>query len=206
MHPHLNYLIAQQHAHELTAAADRQRTAGGAERPQPLWLADGIRLLLRPARPDDRERQAKLFGRLSPESRRQRFFVAKQHLTEKELDYLSDLDHVRHAAYAAVDPRDDSIVGLSRYIRGDDRAAEAEIAIEVADAFHNQGIGTALSGRTLRRAREVGIRVLTASTLRDNVPALALLRRFGFRPRHMCGGEVDFELRLEPHNGGADVE
>jgi RimJ/RimL family protein N-acetyltransferase len=55
-------------------------------------------------------------------------------------------------------------------------------------------------------AREVGIRVLTASTLSDNVPALALLRRFGFRPRRQCRGEVDFELRLEPHNGRADLE
>jgi RimJ/RimL family protein N-acetyltransferase len=197
MHPHLR---------DLTAAADRHRMADLVEHPQPFWLADGLRLLLRAARPDDRDRQAKLFARLSPESRRQRFFIAKQHLSEKDLDYLSDLDHVRHAAYAAVDPRDGSIVGFSRYIRSDARPNEAEIAIEVADAFHNQGLGTALSWRTLRRAREVGIRVLTASTLSDNVPALALLRRFGFRPRRQCRGEVDFELRLEPHNGRADLE
>jgi GNAT superfamily N-acetyltransferase len=160
-------------------------------------LADGTRLALRPLGADDCEGLAALFGRLSPESRRRRFLSPKRELTRRELASLSDVDHVRHEALAAIDPRDGSIVGVARYVRHGDRELAADLAVEVADEFHDSGIGTALVGRLVERARANGFALLTATTLWENRPARAMLRRLGFHARASGGAEIELELALD---------
>ena len=49
---------------------------------------------------------AALFVRLSPESRYRRFLTPKRELTPRELSYLTDIDHVHHEAFAAIDQRE----------------------------------------------------------------------------------------------------
>jgi RimJ/RimL family protein N-acetyltransferase len=161
-----------------------------------LVLADGTRLRFRPIGPGDRDGLAALFTRLTPESRRRRFLSAKLELTPRELTYLTDIDHATHEAIAAVDQRDDSIVGVGRYAQFADRAGVADVAVEVADALQGIGIGTALARCTVLRARENGFTLLTATTLWENHPARALLRRLGFRARASHRGEIEFELEL----------
>jgi hypothetical protein len=39
---------------------------------------------------------------------------------------------------------------------------------------------------------------MTATTLRDNRPARALVRRLGFRARTSSAREIEFELQLQP--------
>ena len=142
-------------------------------------------------------RLAGLFARLTPESRHRRFLSPKRELTARELTFFTDIDHLNHEAIAAVDQRDDSIVGVARYVRHADRADVAEVAIEVADAFQRMGIGTALARLTIQRARANGLTLLTARTLWENRAARGLLRQHGFRARQSHGGEIDYELKLE---------
>jgi RimJ/RimL family protein N-acetyltransferase len=123
-------------------------------------------------------------------------------LTARELALLTDIDHVHHEAIAAIDQCDDSIVGVARYVRDADRAGVADVAIEVADAFQEMGIGTALAGLTIQRAHANGFTLLTATTLWENRPARGLLRRHGFRARASHGTEVEHELRLAPPTTG----
>jgi RimJ/RimL family protein N-acetyltransferase len=163
-----------------------------------LTLADGTRLALRPIDAGDRDRLSALFARLSPESRQRRFFSPKHELTPRELAFLTDIDHVDHEAFAAVDRRDGSIVGAGRYVRRRDRDAAADLALEVADELQNLGIGTALAGRVVQRASENGFALLTATTLWENRPARALLRRLGFHARGSRGTEIELELPLDP--------
>lgn len=159
-------------------AATRVR-ASSAEPTDVLVLADGTRLALRPLGSDDRDGVAALFGRLSPESRYRRFLSPKRDLTPRELAYFTDIDHIRHEAFAAVDQCDGSIVGVCRYVHVADRpGGVADLAVEVADELQNMGIGTALARRTVQRARDNGFALLTATTLWENRPARALLRRF----------------------------
>jgi RimJ/RimL family protein N-acetyltransferase len=167
-------------------------------------VADGTRLLLRPIGSDDRDRVAALFDRLSSESRYQRFLFPKRELTSRELTFFTDIDHLNHEAIAAVDERDDSIVGVARYVRDAGRAGVAELAIEVADAFQGMGIGTALISRAIQHARAGGLTSLTATTLWANHAARGLLRHHGFRARRSHGHELEHELKLErpqlPHD------
>ncbi len=162
-----------------------------------LVVPNGTRISLRQVGADDRAGMAALFARLSPQSRYQRFLSPKRELTPRELTFFTDIDHVNHEAIAAVDQRDDSIVGVARYVRDADRAGVADVAIEVADAFQAMGIGAALASLTIERAQTNGLTLLTATSLWENHAARRLLRRLGFRARQSRGGEIGYELKLE---------
>jgi RimJ/RimL family protein N-acetyltransferase len=163
-----------------------------------LALADGTRLRLRPLGSDDRDGVAALFARLSPESRYRRFLSPKRELTPRELARLTDIDHLHHEAFAAIDQRDDSIVGVGRYVHIADRPGVADLAVEVTDELQNMGIGTALARHTVQRARDNGFALLTATTLSENRPARALLRRLKFRTHARHGSQIELELKLDP--------
>jgi RimJ/RimL family protein N-acetyltransferase len=162
-----------------------------------LVLSDGTRLRLRPLTRDDRDGLLSLFHRLSEESRWRRFMSPKPTLAPRELDYLTDIDHVAHEAFAAVDERDGSLAGVARYVRHAGRGCSAELAVEVADELQRRGIGTALCLRVVERARENGLTVLTATALWNNQPARRLLRCLGFHARRSQGREIELALVLD---------
>ena len=171
--------------------------ASSAAVAESLVVADGTRFSLRQVGTRDRAGLAALFARLTPESRYQRFLSPKRELTPRELTFFTDIDHFDHEAIAAVDERDDSIVGVARYVRDPGRADVAELAIEVADAFQRMGIGTALASLTIHHAHANGLTSLTATTLWGNRATRRLLRHHGFRARLSCGGEIEHELKLQ---------
>jgi RimJ/RimL family protein N-acetyltransferase len=162
-----------------------------------LMLSDGTRLRVRPLSRDDRDGLLSLFHRLSEESRWRRFMSPKPTLAPRELDYLTDVDHVAHEAFAAVDERDGSLAGVARYVRHAGTECSAELAVEVADELQRRGIGTALCIRVVERARENGLTVLTATALWSNQPARRLLRRLGFHARRSQGREIELALVLD---------
>jgi hypothetical protein len=119
-------------------------------------------------------------------------------LTERELVFFTDVDHVRHEALAAVDPRDNTILGVARYVQYVDRPRVAAVAFEVADEWQRKGVGTALAERLVKRARVNGLDRLSATTRWENVPARALLGRLGFRAHRSEAGEIELDLVLQP--------
>jgi GNAT superfamily N-acetyltransferase len=169
-----------------------------------LVLVDGTRLRLRPLGSEDRDGFAALFARLSPESRYRRFLSPKRELTPREVSDFTDIDHIRHAAFAAIDQRDGSIVGVGRYVHVADRPKVADIAVEVTDELQNMGIGTALAKHTVQRARDNGFALLTATTLRENRSARAMLRRFEFHAYASDGSEIAHELKLDASSDGPE--
>jgi RimJ/RimL family protein N-acetyltransferase len=174
------------------------RRAHAAGRPRDeLVLANGTRLHLRPLTRDDRDGLLSLFDRLGAESRWRRFMSPKPTLAPRELDYMTDVDHVAHEAFAAVDERDGSLAGVARYVRHIGSETSAELAVEVADELQRRGIGTALCTRVVQRARENGFTVLTATALWTNQPARRLLRRLGFHACRSQGREIELALVLD---------
>lgn len=119
-------------------------------------------------------------------------------MTHRELSDFTDIDHIRHEAFAAIDQRDGSIVGVGRYVHVADRPKVADLAVEVTDELQNMGIGTALVRHMVQRACDTGFALLTATTLWENRPARALLRRFEFHACASDGSEIELELKLGP--------
>jgi RimJ/RimL family protein N-acetyltransferase len=165
------------------------------EEVDPLVLSEGTGPLLRPLEPDDRDDLAALFGRLSPQSRFTRFFSAKPALSADELTHLTGIDHLHHEAIAAVDTADGSLVGVARYVVDPDRPAVADVAVEVADDLQRLGIGSLITSRLADRACTNNVALLTATTLRENPAARALLKGLGFRPVASGGREIQVAAR-----------
>ena len=161
-----------------------------------MTLADGARLRVRPIDPADRRPLADAFARLSDQSRHQRFLGPKPRLSERELDYLTDVDHVTHEALVAIDETTGQIVGVGRYATSHRGGTVADLALAVADAWQRRGIGLGLAARLVERARANDMTALTGSTLAGNRGARALLDRLGFRVRSLSGGVLEAELAL----------
>ena len=148
-------------------------------------LRDGSRVEIRPLEPDDRDLIADGFERLSPESRYRRFFGPMPHLQPRHLDFLTQVDHHDHEALIAVDCESGKAVGVARYVRTGDDAAEPAIA--VTDDWHGRGVATRLLDQLADRAREDGITRFDAPVLAGNQDAIAVLERLGNTTKQLEG-------------------
>jgi RimJ/RimL family protein N-acetyltransferase len=163
-------------------------------RPITILLADGSAVLVRPISRADRTRLQEALARLSPASRYRRFLTERDDFSERELDYLTDVDHHDHEALVALDAATGEAVGVARYIRTGSRTAE--VAVTVADAWQGRGLGSRLTHLLALRARQVGIRSFTALTLATNREAIRLLEQLGRTRRFPAGPYVQLTTRL----------
>ena len=133
--------------------------------------------MVRAIRPADREAFLAFHTSLSDESRYFRYFSARRKLPERELLHFTEVDQSDHAGVVAtVDGR---LVGHALYDRLAD-PDEAEVALEVADAFQGHGVGTAMLAELARTARRAGIRRFLAHVLPTNQRMLQVFQDLGF--------------------------
>jgi GNAT superfamily N-acetyltransferase len=167
---------------------------------------DGQRVLFRPIRPDDKEHLKDGFARLSPRSRYMRFFRAIDHLSDEQLEYLTEIDYQDHFAWIAfaIDEPHSPGVGVARWIRLADEPEAAEGAVTVVDDWHHKGIGTTLLWLIARSAIERGVTHFKVWALGSNTEALDLLKDLGAIPKQWESGilEMDIPLPTDP----ADLE
>jgi acetyltransferase len=136
------------------------------------------------------------FERLGEDSRYQRFLSPMGRLTDEQIGYLTRVDQRDHVALIAVDEaHPDSIVGVARFVRLEERVAEP--AITVADEWQRLGVGTTLLAALTARARDEGIQSYRALVLAGNDDALRLLRTVGDLRQRTAGAEVQVEVSLE---------
>jgi RimJ/RimL family protein N-acetyltransferase len=173
-------------------------TAPGSGRGERLSLSGGRSILIRPLHCGDRAGLAGLFERMSWESRLRRFFTPKIRLTDRELTFFTQIDHVTHEALAAIDEDDGAIIGVARYVRYADRRGVADVSVEVADDHQSIGVGTALAVRLVERGRANGLDRLSATTRWENRAARALAQRVGLRAHWSRGGEIVLEMAVGP--------
>jgi GNAT superfamily N-acetyltransferase len=160
-------------------------------------LRDGSAVLIRPVQPEDKELFADGWQHLGPESRYRRFLSAKRSLTDGELAYFTDVDHVDHEALGARDPETGEGVGVARYVRLDGRPEVAEAAVAVVDAWQHRGVGGELVRRLTERARANGIERFQARLLAVNHGMLALFREIGeLEVRHTGEGQVEVDVEF----------
>jgi GNAT superfamily N-acetyltransferase len=160
-------------------------------------LRDGTSVLVRPLLYSDRTELSERYEQLSPESRRLRFFGAPDHLSPAQLEYLTNVDHVDHAALGAwLLTEGTPGAGVARYIRLRDEPTVAEAAVTVVDELHGRGLGTILLRRLADWAAERGIRSFVTYALWDNVPVLEGLRQAGARISPAEPGVARLEVDL----------
>lgn len=147
-----------------------------AELERVVQLRGGRAIRLRPIRPDDAGRLQALHGRLSRETIYSRFFSHLPVLTDARAAYFTTVDYGQRLAIVAVDGEGDAeeIVGVARYDRQDDGAAELGLLVE--DRVHGLGIGSVLLAAIIDAARQRGVPTIVADVLGENARMLHLLR------------------------------
>jgi len=170
-------------------------------------LRDGSAVLIRQIQVTDAPLVAGIFAGLSPTSRWMRFLAAKNHLSDAELRYLTDLDHHDHEAVIALDPGGNGI-GAARYIRHAHDRHAAEMAIAVVDDWHRRGLGTQLLAQLSDRARHAGVGCFTALISAGNEAMAGLLRTMNAQVTHRETTTIEYQIKLTPraqrdHSGRA---
>jgi RimJ/RimL family protein N-acetyltransferase len=150
-------------------------------RPIHVVLRDGTRVVVRPIRPEDRDRLVRGLAELSPQTRYRRFHAHVDHLTDEQLRYLTEVDHKDHIAWVALneDVPEEPGIGVARCVRLPEEPTVAEAAITVHDAYQGRGVGTLLLGILGRAARDAGIESFRNYVLANNEPMVALLADLG---------------------------
>jgi RimJ/RimL family protein N-acetyltransferase len=162
------------------------------------------RIEIRPIRPDDREALADGLRRMSDESRYRRFFSPLAELSERQLTYLTEVDHHDHEALVAVEAETGQGIGVARFVRSKEDPEIAEVAVAVADDRQGQGIGSELLHRLTERARDEGIRRFSGSILEENRPMRELMAELGdVRVTDRAAGTIDVEVELPEEGIGA---
>ena len=156
----------------------------------------------------DREALHHAFLKLGPEARYKRFLTPIKDLSQSLLTRMTAVDHVDHEAIVALATAGGGPVGVARCIRLEAGSSRAEVAVTVADAWHRQGIGTALLIRLERRAAAMGITTFVATCLADNRDMLDVFRDL---PGVRCStsgsraGVVEVEMQLPPDGDGGKL-
>jgi len=167
-----------------------------------LVLPNGYRATLRRITRESRPLIAAAMTRLSPESSRRRFFTPRFQLSDKELDYLTSADGVRHVALGVCGRAPDGTlegIASGRFVRTNEDPRVAEFALTVIDAFQGMGLGKTLLSRLLGAALVRGIDRLRAYVVPDNKPVFGLLRSYTPWVRFSYDGDLfTADIPLEP--------
>lgn len=169
---------------------------------QHIALKDGTVVHIRMLKPEDREVLKEAFSKLSQETKRLRFLEQHDVLSEKELDYLLNVDNHNHVAFCAYVIRDGKEVGVgvARYIRSLKNQKLAEVAITIVDEFQGKGIGKYLIGATVNYARENGITTFAANAFYFNRKILRIIEKYQYHITSAEDGVLKIEIDIT-HNG-----
>jgi GNAT superfamily N-acetyltransferase len=168
------------------------------DEPTEITLRDGSRALVRPIAPTDRWRLVEGLKLLSEQSRFRRFHSPMPRFTDAQLDYLTDVDGVDHAAWVALDPMrpEHPGLGVARYVRVLDEPEVAEAAITVVDEAQGLGLGTQLLGVLADVARRNGIAVFRNYVLAENTAMLDVFDALGGTRELETPGLYRVDLRV----------
>lgn len=141
-------------------------------------LRSGSVVEIRATRPEDKDEMLKGVERSSDDSLYKRFMAPKRTFSEKEIEYLMEIDFVKHVALVAVlQDAGRPIIAGGRYVS--DGPGTAELAFVVEDAHQGQGIGALLLRHLIGIARGAGLRELHAEVLPENASMIKVFERCG---------------------------
>jgi RimJ/RimL family protein N-acetyltransferase len=145
----------------------------------------GIKLTMRLMRTSDAPLLVEFFHLLSPETRRRRFHIGVENVSEELVRQrsleLADVDNkaVSGAVVAVYkDAKGEHIVGSVRLARdpATPDSPEAEAAIVVRDDFQGQGVGTEMMRRLVLLAKQMTVKTIVAVFQPDNEDAIRIFR------------------------------
>ncbi|MCJ1882703.1 GNAT family N-acetyltransferase [Pseudomonas nitroreducens] len=164
-------------------------------------LPDGTHVLIRPLRPEDRQREADFIAHLSPEARHFRFLCTMKEVSPSFLNQLMAVDFKDSVAYVALTHQNGELVeiGISRYARCAD-SHQCECAVTVADAWRHRGLAVALMRHLIETARQQGLQQMYSVDAAANSAMHELAHFLGFTSHQdpMDSTQTIHTLQLQP--------
>ncbi|HWV47483.1 MAG TPA: GNAT family N-acetyltransferase, partial [Nitrospira sp.] len=162
-------------------------------------MRDGTTAAIRPAEPTDVPMMQQFVDRLSPESRRHRFF-SESPPPSNSLAALCNFSNP-HSQFTLVVTRvwkgTPRIIAAGSYWAKDGQTAEVAMAVD--DEFHGKGLGTLLLERLALVAIRQNFTHLWAVTHVDNLAMREVFRESGFTAHEAYeGNDMQVELSLIP--------
>ena len=176
-----------------------------AEAPPSFRTRDGHVLHSRVIQPSDAPALLEFFERLSSETRRRRFHMDADHLTQERKQEVAQMlasvdNRTEGGAVLAIDRSLDGtehIVGVARLARpeGKPDSPLVESAVVVRDDFQGQGVGTELLARLVLLAKQMGARTLLAEFQPHNQAAIRLFRELNL-PTEISASHGETSMRI----------
>lgn len=128
--------------------------------------------------------EAEFVRQLSPRSKHFRFLGGIKELTSQQVKQLCDVDGAHSMAFVATTLEDGQEVeiGVSRYAASSEDNTR-EMAVAVADAWQQKGLGSQLVNQLIEFARGHGITQLYSVDFADNVAMRELAKGIGMSAR-----------------------
>jgi acetyltransferase len=135
--------------------------------------------VLRPVRPEDAPAFVTLFGKLTPEDIRMRFFASPKSTEPHQIARLTQIDYDREMAFVLYKATAQEIFGIAR-LAADPDNQRAEFMVLVRSDLKRRGLGKLLLQHLIAYARKRGIGELFGDIPEDNTAMIALSDKLGF--------------------------
>lgn len=161
-------------------------------------LKDGLKVFFRPIRVLDEKGIQRLFYNLSEKSRYMRFFTAMRAFPHRQAQKFTVVDYAENMGIVGIVPaagqqgEHEEIIATGQYIT-DSHSGMAEIAVMVADSYHNRGIGTFLIEYLIQIARENGVKGFVADILSANREMIRIIIKTGY------------DIKIEQEGGNSHI-
>ncbi|RZF31510.1 GNAT family N-acetyltransferase [Paraburkholderia sp. UYCP14C] len=164
----------------------------------------GLRVTVRPIRPEDENAHREFVNAMTPEDLRLRFFGAVGSFEHSQLARMTQIDYDREMALIATVDNQDGVaqtLGVVRAVADPDNET-AEFAVAVRSDQKGRRLGQLLMQRIIAYARARDTHWLVGEALRENAAMIALAKASGFTiTRTDDPGVVGFRMALDETAG-----
>lgn len=146
----------------------------------------GFKAQVRPANDNDDAALTEFFEHVSKDDLRFRFLSAIQHVTPKQIEQMTHVDHRLTEDFLVFEQGSTRIIG-NAMLAADKKLETAEVAFTVHEDFKGKGLETALLEYAAKQAKARGIRKLQSIESRENHCTIELERKMGFTAKGIDG-------------------
>jgi acetyltransferase len=160
-------------------------------------IKDGLRVFVRPIRPEDEPQIHEMLRHVTSQDLRLRFFAPMKEFSHEFIARLTQLDYARAMAFVAFDEATNDMVGVVR-IHSDSIYETGEYAILLRSALKGRGLGWALMQLMIEYAKSEGLKTISGDVLQENTVMLEMCRNLGFEVKSdpVEYGMCNVKLRL----------
>ncbi|HKQ43462.1 MAG TPA: GNAT family N-acetyltransferase, partial [Pseudonocardia sp.] len=162
--------------------------------------SDGGIVHLRPIVPSDADALLRFHASLSERTRYLRYFGPYPHVSARDLERFSVVNHRDRVAFICL--LGGEVIAVGRYEglpRPDGSVESAEVAFVARDSHQGRGLGSILLEHLAAAARENGLRRFEAEVLVENRAMVRVFRDAGYQvSRAFADGVLHLEFDIDP--------